>query len=1173
MIKDCTRIHHLSFLAVLEPRISGPRADKVLENSGFDSFAKSDSVGFSGGWILTVVYASPQERRRIELWEELTSFKDQVMGPWCVVGDFNSVLYESEKVGGAPINRAAVNRFQDCLNLCLLDDLGAKGTPFTWQRGNLLERLDRAVANDLWRTMFPVASVTNIPLPFSDHCAVLIRLNAEDRRPKPFKFLAAWLNHPDFQEQQRNKVEALRNEDGDWIYDPQELKRMLVDYYKNLYTPEDLASGPLPFPLSFPKLDDNESLEMTESVLQEEVRGALFSIGNLKSPGPDGFHSVFFKKNWEHIKDSLTNFVKEVFHRPEKIMEVNQTIIALIPKITSPDRVSQFRPISLCNTSYKVVTKLLASRISKVLPNLISPNQASFVKGRSTMDNVLIFQEVIHSLKSLRGKQGYMAIKLDLEKAYDRLQWPFIVDTMKFFGFDEHFTNIVHHCISSSSMALSWRGFYTESFNPQRGIRQGDPISPYLFGLCIEMLALMIQEACGSGEWKPFKVGRSGSEISHLLFVDDVILLAEASLDQASLIHDVLRKFCDASGQKVSLAKSRVFFSKNTETNLAEQLSNSLEIQQTHNLGMYLGVPLLHSRMTKDNFNFLIDKVKKKLSGWKASSLSFAGRVSLTQSCLLSLPSYVMQTTPIPLGVCKEVEKLCRNFIWGSTVEKRKCHLISWETICSPKDCGGLGFRDLHSINRAYMTKLAWIVKKEPNCLWAKVFKSNSPTWKGICHAWHLADLGSHWSLGDGKTAMFWKDNWIPSLGNLLYLVPETAPNWLKSVSVSFYRVNGEWKKETLQQILPPEIYDRVIETNPPGEGHGGDSLSWGLTSDGKFSLASVHPIIQSGDSQPSNRIFGTIWKFKGPPKVQSFLWKVAHVRLLTNKERMKRRMTSDGLCPRCIDAEETVIHALRDCPHIQQIWNAFLLDKDWSKFYSQGISNWLDFNLRRNFVQRGGLSWPLLFGIIAWQIWKDRCDLVFNNHITLPSNLIIIATSFTSEVTRTLNNPETVDQLHCTEHLIKWSKPEQGTWKLNTDGSVHTNSGRAACGGIIRDWKGAILQGFSWVAEGLALRWSLESALELQLECIIIDSDSSTIIAAMTSTRPCSPQIDVIIDDCKRLASNFPVISFSHVNRKANVAAHKLASDAISYSGWIWWDSPPSCIAETLLADSAFAY
>lgn len=155
-------------------------------------------------------------------------------------------------------------------------------------------------------------------------------------------------------------------------------------------------------------------------------------------------------------------------------------------------------------------------------------------------------------------------------------------------------------------MAIAWRGGYSESFKPSRGIRQGDPISPYLFVLCIERLALAIQDACSSGEWKPFSIGRPGVLLSHLLFADDVVLFSEASVDQALLIDGILGRFCSASGQKVSPPKSRVFFSKNVDDAKANQVTEALGIQRTFNLGMYLGVPLLHSRMQKENFNFLL---------------------------------------------------------------------------------------------------------------------------------------------------------------------------------------------------------------------------------------------------------------------------------------------------------------------------------------------------------------------------------------------------------------------------------------------------------------------------------------------------------------------------------------------------------------------------------------
>ncbi|XP_057452371.1 uncharacterized protein LOC130744196 [Lotus japonicus] len=213
-VKDCTRIYNLGFVAILEPRIGNFRADQVIKRLGFECVVKADPVGYSGGiwccwkpsvisirvinvsrhcihlhvdpnnqggWFMSIIYAHPQESLRLSLWEELKSYKNQLQGPWCAAGDFNSISCESEKQGGSPANRAAINRFKDCLDYCELADLGAKGPPFTWQRGELLERLDRVVANPLWRSIFSSASVTNLTLPPSDHCGLWLRMNLSNQ--------------------------------------------------------------------------------------------------------------------------------------------------------------------------------------------------------------------------------------------------------------------------------------------------------------------------------------------------------------------------------------------------------------------------------------------------------------------------------------------------------------------------------------------------------------------------------------------------------------------------------------------------------------------------------------------------------------------------------------------------------------------------------------------------------------------------------------------------------------------------------------------------------------------------------------------------------------------------------------------------------------------------------
>lgn len=158
----------------------------------------------------------------------------------------------------------------------------------------------------------------------------------------------------------------------------------------------------------------------------------------------------------------------------------------------------------------------------------------------------------------------------------------------------------------------------------------------------------------------------------------------------------------------MNLSKSKVFFSSNTDPDLVTDLSRTLGIEKIQDLGTYLGAPLLHQRSSRNAYAYVLEKMKKKLSVGEANSLSFAGRVTLVKSSLASMPDNIMQTSAIPISVCEGAEKICRDFIWGSTEEKRKCHLVSWDKLCKPKEASGLGFRSIRILNQAYIMKLAW---------------------------------------------------------------------------------------------------------------------------------------------------------------------------------------------------------------------------------------------------------------------------------------------------------------------------------------------------------------------------------------------------------------------------------------------------------------------------------
>ena len=227
-------------------------------------------------------------------------------------------------------------------------------------------------------------------------------------------------------------------------------------------------------------------------------------------------------------------------------------MIVLFPNQDKPEGFNHFRPISLCNTIYKIITKVIANRFKIIMDKLVTPMQSSFVPGRHITDNIIITQEVVHSMRRMRGKDGYMAVKIDLEKAYDRLNWDFILDTLQDIGIPNRLINVIMKCFTSTKMLVSWNGDLSEEFRPTRGVRQGDPLSPYLFVLCMERLSQLIVKHVQEGKWKAIQLGKDGPPISHLFFANDLVLFAKASFDQVTLLENVFRIFCDSSGQKIS---------------------------------------------------------------------------------------------------------------------------------------------------------------------------------------------------------------------------------------------------------------------------------------------------------------------------------------------------------------------------------------------------------------------------------------------------------------------------------------------------------------------------------------------------------------------------------------------------------------------------------------------
>jgi hypothetical protein len=245
---------------------------------------------------------------------------------------------------------------------------------------------------------------------------------------------------------------------------------------------------------------------------EEEVKNALDSIGDLKAPGPNGMPSVFYKNIWDIVGSKLTVEVLHVLRGNKLPDGWNDTIISLIPKTDHPKRVSDLCAIRLCNVTYKVVSKVLAG-LRVILDDVISPSQSAFVPGRLISNNILVAYEITHFLLNKReGDLGYAALKLDMSKAYDRVEWDFLDKVMKRLEFDDRWIKLIVECVSTVSYQIKVNGELTDAFKPERGLRQGDPLSPYLFLICAKGFSSLLQQAKRDAR---VKVCHSAPSVSH----------------------------------------------------------------------------------------------------------------------------------------------------------------------------------------------------------------------------------------------------------------------------------------------------------------------------------------------------------------------------------------------------------------------------------------------------------------------------------------------------------------------------------------------------------------------------------------------------------------------------------------------------------------------------------
>jgi hypothetical protein len=283
-----------------------------------------------------------------------------------------------------------------------------------------------------------------------------------------------------------------------------------------------------------------------------------------------------------------------------------------------------------------------------------------------------------------------------MAKAYDRVNWRFLLTSLRKLGFSDQWRNLIYNCISSPFYSIMLNGMTRGFFKPSRGLRQGDPLSPYLYILAQELLSRMINQAFDRNHIQPFHFG--GLVVSHLFYADDLLIFANGKKKSIGNLLHIVKKYEMISGQMINPMKSSMFFSKHISVARKRNLLASSGFKEGVWPCTYLGVPLYTGRLMKYMFEPMMDKIQKKLAGWKGRLLSFGGKITLIKHVLCSMPIHILSVLNLPKGIHNELNRIFSSFLWNASDGSKRRKWISWRKICYPVDEGGLGIRDFSEV-------------------------------------------------------------------------------------------------------------------------------------------------------------------------------------------------------------------------------------------------------------------------------------------------------------------------------------------------------------------------------------------------------------------------------------------------------------------------------------------
>ncbi|KAL2224004.1 UNVERIFIED_CONTAM: hypothetical protein Sindi_3039800 [Sesamum indicum] len=972
--------------------------------------------------LITIVCGASEMIDRRSLWNTLeTLAREHSDEPWLVGGDFNAVRKMNEVCGASGDIRMTMEEFNAGIQEAGLVPLPMQGEWYTWHNcstnsRSLWKRLDRILINDRWLARFPSSCYHSLLPRTSDHSPLVLHGDRQSQTGDMFRFDNYLTHSPEFipsvqniWEQRRKKgdltlnvqlakgfldeahgktgtnhaattsqdavdeggrvarrILQINDDNGTIHTEPEDIINEFVRYYQNLLGGNRRQ---ITLDIGFLRpcvLSNEEAGHLISAFTPDDVKQAVFDIAEDKAPGPDGYSSGFFKAAWPVVGQEVTKAVLEFFSTGKLLKQVNSTLLALIPKVHTPMTVGDFRPISCCNVLFKIIAKLLVRRLGVVLDKIISPCQGAFIPGRSIGDNILLAQELLTGYNQVRLPPR-CTLKVDIRKAYDTVEWDFLLAVLQLFGFPQTFTKWIEECVMTAAFSIGLNGNSHGFFTGARGLRQGDPLSPYLFVLVIEvlhlgLLQLIEQDLQFSYHWKcePAKVIQLG-------FADDLLLLCRADLDSLRILKRGLDRFAEWSGLLLNVQKSHVIISRSAQ-GWKDQILAIMGFQEGQLPMRYLGLPLLSSRLSISDCQPLLLNIDDRINGWEGISLSYAGPMSI----------YWASAFILPKAIIKQIEKRFRTLLWKGTSTPGYTK-VAWKDVCKQFNEGGQGIKDIGILNRSLIAKkLSDVIRCDRTSIWVEWLK------QGRLHntsIWTINEKGGSWGwrkmlrlrssilpmteflIGERRSFYLWKDPW--HLGPLIARFPR-GPSLLgldESAKLQVVIDEGQWQWPFITDLECLEI----IYTLPQIHG-GNDRIKWRFL-EGRPSTQSLYRLF----CPPGPKV-GWSSLLSGTLKISRhnfILWLAIQEKLPTTD---KPWMTHLGGCILCDEGTaETHTHMFFRCrfsrgclaairQHIRFAWP----NREWTRDVEWASRKWRG----KHIVN---VAYRALLGACIYHLWRER--------------------------------------------------------------------------------------------------------------------------------------------------------------------------------------------------------